>query len=61
MNNWLDADPPTWKWDHDPEFRSLRVRRIVANAAEAWNRFVATSSRPNATPMMPVLLGEETI
>jgi hypothetical protein len=43
MNLWLDADPPTWEWEHDPSYLSLRSRRILQRANDAWNNFVLSS------------------
>jgi hypothetical protein len=36
---WIDEDAPTWVWEHDPEYTSLRDQRIARRAIEGWNRF----------------------
>lgn len=47
--DWLDADPPTWRWEHDPEFRSLSQLRIIRRFVATTEAFIASSSRPNVT------------
>jgi hypothetical protein len=37
---WLDADPPTWEWEHNPAFVPLRVARLAKRYQTAWLRFV---------------------
>lgn len=46
---WLDADPPTWRWAHDPDFRSLRQRKIIQGFIKATEDFIASSSRPDVS------------
>jgi hypothetical protein len=37
---WLEDDPPTWDWEHDPEYLSLRQRDLAARWRSSWRVFV---------------------
>lgn len=37
--NWLDADPPTWEWEHDPAYQPLRVRQAGIRLRDTWNAY----------------------
>ena len=51
VEDWLAEDPPTWEWEHDPSYMSLRQQRIARRWSFGWSQFTRRCRwHPNQAP-----------